>query len=630
MLQNMRESFTGKFAFALLVLIGLSFVFVGLNYSFIGSTNAAKVDGEEILAGAFEQRYRDAIQANPTLTMYEGELRVEVRRLLLDQLIQGQLIQNFLNENGYRISDEQLTANIQGTPEFQIDGRFDMEAYRQFLLLRNRTPEEFEPEHRNSLRQQQLELSVVATAIVTPAEYRRYLNLIAEQRVVTIATIDQAAVEDELIVTDDMIEAFYNENQAFFMSEDSADVDYIRVSRRDLAAGISPSEDELVAWYDQNQERYKQDEQRSARHILIIDADDAEARAQAAYDRVLAGEAFETVAAELSEDTGTASQGGDLGTRTEGDFFVDELRDAVFDMSVGEVRGPIESDFGFHVVRLDEIAEQGYLPFEEARDDVLSDVRGETAFDIYRQLERDLSNALFDSSDIQQIAESVGQTVETVEGFTRLAGGGPFGANQAAIDAIFEEIVLTGGQISEVTELDADSMAIFSVTQFNPASPKALADVRDEIDNSLRAEQAQTIMSNRVESALAAVADGADFGVASEAAGMTMTEPQLLTRGDQSVDSSLMFEIFAAAKPEQDSPVTGSARTTDGSIAIYSLASVLPGRPESIPLPQRDAGKLALAQDSGRNDFGAFIRSMYDEADIQINEDVLAAEDMFQ
>lgn len=630
MLQNMRESFTGKFAFALLVLIGLSFVFVGLNYSFIGSTNAAKVDGEEILAGAFEQRYRNALQANPQLAMYEGPLRVEVRRLLLDQLIQGQLIQNYLNGNGYRISDEQLTASIQDTPEFQVDGRFDMETYRQFLLLRNRTPEEFEPEHRNSLRQQQLELSVIATAIITPAEYRRYLNLIAEQRVVTIATIDQTAVAGELIVTDDMIEAFYNENQASFMTEDSADVEYIRVSRRDLAAGISPSEDELVAWYEQNVDRYKQDEQRRSRHILILDSDDAEARALAAFDRVQAGEAFETVAAELSEDTGTASQGGDLGTRTEGDFFLDELRDAVFDMTEGEVRGPIATEFGYHVVRLDEIAEQGFLPFEEARDDVLTDVRAEAAFDIYRQLERDLSYALFESSSIQEIANSVGQTVQTVEGFTRQVGGGPFGANQAAIDAIFDEIVLTGGQISEVTELDADSLAIFNVLQFNAASPIPLADVRDEIDNNLRAEQAQTIMGNRVESALAAVADGEDFGVAAEAAGMTVTEPQLLTRGDQTVDASLMFEVFAAAKPEQGAPVTGSARTTDGSIAIYSLASVLPGRPESIPLAQRDAGKLALAQDSGSNDFGAFIRSMYDEAEIQINEDVLAAEDMFQ
>ncbi len=628
MLQNMRESFTGKFAFALLVLIGLSFVFVGLNYSFIGSTNAAKVDGEEILAGTFEQRYRDALRNNPQLAIYEGPLRVEVRRMLLDSMIQGQLIQNYLNENGYRISDAQLTSDIQQTPEFQVDGRFDMDTYRTFLLLNGRTPEEWEPEHRNLLRQQQLELSLVATAIVTPAEYRRYLNLVAEQRVVTVATIDQAAVADELIVTEDMIGAYYDENLASFMEEDSADVEYIRISRREIAAGVNPSEEDLAAWHENNSDLYREDEERRASHILILNMDDGEARAQQALERVQAGEDFATVAAEMSEDSGTAADGGDLGAMTE-DQYLEGLGEAVFDMTEGEIRGPVETAFGFHIVRLDEIAEQRTLTLEQARDDVLADVRADQAFEIYRQLEDDMSDALFDTSEIADIAATLGQPVQVAEGYTR-QGGAPFGANQAAIDAIFEEIVLTGGQISEVIELDADSMAIFSVAEFYPASAKPLADVRDEIDNYLRAEQAQTIMANRAEAALAAVADGTDFGVAADDAGMAVTEPQLWTRGDPSVDSGLMLSVFSAGKPEEGAPLTGSSRTNDGSMAIYSLAAVLPGRPESIPLAQRDEGKLALAQESGTNDLGAFLRSLYDDADIAINEDVLAAEDMFQ
>ncbi len=628
MLQNMRENFTGKFALALLVLIGFSFVFFGLNYSFIGASYAARVDGEEILAGAFEQNYRNALQANPQLSLYEGPLRVEVRRILLDQMIQGQLLQNFLNDSGYRISDEQLMSNIQETPEFQVNGRFDMDVYRTYLAQRNYTPDRFEPEHRNTLRQQQLELSVAATAIVTPAEYRRYLNLVAQQRVVSVATIDQAAVDEDVIVADDEIETYYADNQANFMEQASADVEYIRVSRREVAEGIDPSEEDLIAWYDDNQDRYLQDEQRRARHILIVSGDDAEARAQDALERVQAGEAFETVAAEVSEDSGSAPQGGDLGSLTE-EQYLEGIGEAIFDMQEGEIRGPIQSAFGYHVVRLDEIFEQGILPFEQARGDILSDVRSQAAVDIYRQLERDLSNALFDMSNLQEVAAATGQTVETTEGFTR-QGGEPFGANQAAIDAIFDEIVLTGGQMSEVTELDADSMAIFRVAQFYPESVRPLADVRDEIENNLRAARAQTIMENRAEAALAAVADGEDFGVAAEASGLTVTEPQLWTRGDQTVDSSLMFEVFAAVKPEQGAPVTGRARTMDGSVAIYSLEAVLPGRPESIPLAQRDAGKLALAQDSGINDFGAFIRSLYDGADIEVNEDLLAADDLFQ
>ncbi len=629
MLQNMRESFTGKFAFALLVLIGLSFVFVGLNYSFIGSTNAAKVDGEEILAGAFEQRYREAVRREPQLALVDGQFRVDIRRMLLDGMIQGQLIRNYLDDNGYRISDEQLTSNIQEMPQFQVGGRFDMDAYRSFLLTNiGQTPEEWEPVRRNELREQQLQLSLIATAIVTPAEYRRYLNLIAEQRVVTVATIDQFAIADELIVTDDMIQAYYNENQAIFMDEESADVDYIRISRSTIAAGIDPSEDELVEWHSNNPELYQEDEQRRARHILILAGDDGEALAQQALERVQAGEAFETVAAEMSADTGTAADGGDLGSMTE-DQYLEGLGEAVFDMAEGEVRGPVETIFGFHIVRLDEIAEQRDLTLEQARDDVVADVRASQAFEIYRQYEDDLTEALFSSSEIREIGESLGEPVQTAAGFTR-QGGGPFGANQAAIDAIFEEIVLTGGQISEVIELDADSMAIFSVAEFYPASPKPMADVRGEIDNNLRAVQAETILANRAEAALAAVADGTDFGVAAENVDMTVTEPQLWTRGDPTVDENLISAVFDSGKPEEGATITGTARMTDGSIAIFSLAAVLPGRPESIPLAQRDEGKLALAQQSGSNDLRAFVESLYNDADIAINEDVLAAQDVIQ
>ena len=184
MLQQMRDNFTGTFAIVILAVIGLSFVFFGLNYSFIGSSYVAKVDGEEINANVFEQSYRDAVQRNPQLATASGQIRVQVRRGLLDQLIGQQLVENYLNENGYRISDEQLMRILQQTPEFQVDGTFDMQTYRSFLGERGMEPTRFEQLQRNTLRQRQLQLAVVATALVTPAEYRRYLNLFAEQRVV--------------------------------------------------------------------------------------------------------------------------------------------------------------------------------------------------------------------------------------------------------------------------------------------------------------------------------------------------------------------------------------------------------------------------------------------------------------
>ena len=162
------------------------------------------------------------------------------------------------------------------------------------------------------------------------------------------------------------------------------------------------------------------------------------------------------------------------------------------------------------------------------------------------------------------------------------------------------------------------------------ATRQALADVREQVAEELRGQQAESILNGRAEQMLAAVESGEDFGAAAEAAGLRVAEPQLLTRTDQTVDQSLVFEVFAAGKPTAEEPVTGRVRLQDDRYAVYSLDAVLPGRPEAIPLAERDQGKLMLAQQSGVGDFQAFVRALYDNADIVINDDVLAADDLFQ
>lgn len=631
MLQNMREKFTGTFAIILLAMIGLSFVFFGLNYSFIGSSYAARVDGEEINAGYFEQRYRDAIQGNPQLASLTGDIRVQVRRNLLEQLIAEQLIENFLNENGYRIGNDQIKTFIREAPDFQVDGRFDMETYRRILAENNLEPIRFEQLQRARLRQQQLQLAIGASALVTPAEYRRYLNLVAEQRVVTVATITPADVEDEIAINDEMIVAYYDNNPSLFQLPETADVEYIQVSRESVAEDIEIPEEDLVAYYQDNRSRYLQDEQRRARHILILFDDDeaaAEAKANDVLARLQAGESFETLAAEVSEDSLTATAGGDFGELTRSQY-QDELASVIFSMQEGDVEGPVKSEFGFHILKLEDIVEPGPLPLAQVRGELLSELRQREAEDRYRDLERALSDALFDNADIQAIADATGLPVQAASGITR-NGGEPFGSNQAAIDAIFDELVLTGGNVSEVTELDADSAAVFRVVSYNPAARQPLEEVREQIEVALRAQQAETLLVNRAEQMLEAIANGDEFGVAAEAAGFDVSEPQLLSRNDQNADQALIFEVFAAAKPATEAPVTGRVRNLDGSYSVYSLDAVVPGRPESIPLAERDEGKLMMAQKSGIGDYQAFVRSLYNDADIVINEDVVAASDLFQ
>ncbi len=634
MLQNIREKFTGPLALVILGVIAASFVFVGVgaNYNFLGGAWAAKVDGEEIGVNFFENRYRDFVQSNPALATAPEAQRVEYRRQILDGLIYEQLLENFLNENGYRIGNEALVEFIRTIPDFQgEDGQFDRNLYNEILAASLRTDAQFEANQRARLRQQQLQLAVGATALVTPSEYRRYINLVAEERLITTATFAPQSVTETIEIDEPAIVAYYDENPVLFQLPESADIEYILIDRDEVAATIEVSEEAIQRYYEENSFRYLQDEQREARHILVTFGDDedaAEAEINDVLARINAGESFEELAREFSDDGGTANNGGLFGalTRTQ---FPGELGAAIFALDEGQVDGPIRTDFGFHIVRLDRILPQGSLPLAQVRSELILEIRELEADAAFRALENELGNALFDSPEIAVAATATGLDLRTAEGITR-SGGEPFGSNQIAIDAIFDPNVLTGGQTSDLIELDATRAAVFRVTRYNEQSRQSLEDVRDQIIGILTAAEAERILKERADGLFAEVEAGAEFRGAAETAGAEVSEPILLARQDQTVDPAILYSVFAASKPTTTEPVRQVVRNSAGGYTVFSLDAVRPGRPESIPLAERDSGKLFRAQDSGFRDFSAFLLTLREDANVVINEDALAASEFFQ
>ena len=631
MLQNIREKFTGWIALAILGLIALTFVFVGgANFAFVGSNYAAKVDGVDIGLGQFEQSYRDVLQQNPQYATLPDNIRQQLRRNILEELIQQRVIDNYLEEAGYRVSDAQVTQLIQQIPEFQTNGRFDIELYRSLLAQNGYDPSSFERAQRVTIRRQQLERAIRGSAVLSPAAYRRFLNLAGEQRVVSLATFDSEAVGEDIVVTEEMVTAYYDQNPSLFQLEESADVRYVEIRHSDVAQSVDVTEEKILEYYEANSDLYLQDEQRQARHILVAFNDDeaaAEEKATALAARINAGEPFEDLARTNSDDTLTAGQGGDLGTLTRSQL-PDELGDAIFDMSAGDVQGPIRTDFGFHIVRLDRIVEQGPMALDQVRAEIMSDLQDQEAEGLFRELERKLSDALFDAESIEQLAGAVGLEVKSAEGFTR-SGGGSLGADAPIIDAVFDEVVLSGGQLSEIVEVDAGRSVVVSVVKHNPAMRQPLDEVREEVERAVRLQQAEEIMAARADEMVAALEGGADFGEAAEAVGAVASEePVLMSRGDQAVDQFVSVAVFTAVKPTQDAPTTGTTRNGQGGYTVYSVEAVLPGRPEALPIEQRDAGKAQLTDQAGVGEYIAFVQALRENADIIINEDAVAATDL--
>jgi len=632
MLQHIRDNLMGKIALAVLGLIALSFVFVGgANFTTIGSSYAAKVDGVDIGIGQFELAYRDEIQENPQYAALPEEYRLQLRTNILEQMIQQQVIDNYLDAAGFKITDRQLTEIVHQFPEFQLDGRFDRATYEAVLAGAGMTPTEFEASQRQSLRRSQLQRALRGSSVMPPSNYRRFLNLAFENRVVTTAEISSASVADEISVSEEMVAAFYDDNPAMFNLPEKADVEYVEINRDAVAAEIQVTEEQLQEYYEFNKDRYQQDEQRQARHILILfDGDEAAAEgiADEMVTRVRAGEFFDDLARRYSKDSSTSDNGGNLGALTRAQL-PDALSDVVFSMQEGEIRGPIKGDFGFHVVRLDKILETGPLPYQQVRASLLTEVQEQESDGLFRARVRQLSDALFDASDIHAVADAIGAEVQSVSGFAR-DDQENFDGNAAVVDAIFDPDVLSGANLSEIVEMDADRTLVFAVSKHYEATRDSLDNARDQIVAVLTSRQSESLMSGRAQQLLDAIEAGASFEDAAASVGADAPVTSMLTRNAEDSDQMLAVAVFTAIKPIQGKPTLGSTRNSVGGYTVYSLDAVIPGQPEIIPLAERDAGRNQLVDQYGIGDFVAFVQALRANAEVIINDDVLAAQDVFQ
>ena len=323
----------------------------------------------------------------------------------------------------------------------------------------------------------------------------------------------------------------------------------------------------------------------------------------------------------------TAANGGDLGLIFHSQM-PDALGDSIFSMRENNINGPVRSDFGFHVVRLDAIIAGGPLPLEQVRIELERELRDRKAEAEYRNLETDLGNALFDALELSAMAEAIGLEVQSATGFKR-AGGEPFGANQAVIDAVFDSRVLNDGEISDVIEIDANRSGVLRVAAHHESVRKPLDEVRDRISGALRSARAQDMIADRSSQLQAALNAGDDMTTAAESVGAVVSPSAAVPRVDEKMDARLLAAVFRQKKPGEGQSRIGSAVTEAGNFVVFRLTNVIPGRPEAIPLADRDARKQELAASSGTSDFSAFLNELYERADIVMRDEILETQNTF-
>ena len=631
MLQRIHDSLGKWIVVAVLGLIAFTFIFWGVDFGLTGITTfAAKVNGEDVALVDFDRELQ--ARQNQYQEIYRSELpddvRRELRRAVIDDLVRDAALKQRVEEQGYRVSDATLAQSIRDIAAFQVDGQFSIEVYQGLLANQGLTPTSFEALQRESLEVGDLQRGIADSTFLTPAEFRRYIELYNQRREVAYALFDTAAFSSNVTIDDAAIAARYDNNQASYQTAETVDLEYIELSLADIAATVELTEEEIRAAYEEEQERFETIEERRARHILIEVAEGqdeaARAAAESAATRLRGGADFAAVAAEVSADAGTKAQGGDLGWIGRGTL-PGPFEDALFALEVGELSAPVRTEFGFHVIRLDELRAGELQPFEAVREELAAETRTRRAEDEFYDRANRLGDAAFDAySELATVATATGLPIKTLMGFPRSGDSDAFTNNAAVVQAAFGEEVVDSGRNSELVELADDHVLVLRVAAHHVSTTRPLDEVREQIREELTLERAQQLTEEAAQAFFAAIEQGGDPATLAAAQGGTWMPAAWIMRTDSAAPTEVLSAAFGMPKTAAGAPSQREIiALANGGQAVIVVTGVEPGEPTSMTQAERDQRQQQLADQAARADLTGYAGNVRDAATVRIPDDIL-------
>ncbi|MFO7748232.1 MAG: SurA N-terminal domain-containing protein [Orrella sp.] len=578
---------------ALLVLVVPAFAFFGIEgYTGFMSNDKelAKVNGVAITEPEFDQARR--AQLEQMRSMQGSDFDAEAldtpafRQRILDELINRRVIATAAMDGRYTVSDEALRDAIAEIPAVQEDGKFSAQRYRQILAGQGMTPADFEMGLRRDLILAQVLGPIGQTARTPTAVINQIVDGLTEQRTVAVRRFARSAYEADVSITEEDIQAWYDANADRIRQPASVDVQYIVLDEQAASSDVTVPESEVQTYYEQNESRFGQPERRRVRHILFEVPADADAQAKEAalaearaiLEQLKADPTqFAELAAENSDDPGSASQGGDLGWISK-DTLVPEVEAAVFDLPENQISDAVESPFGYHVLEVTEIQEPTVKPLAQVRDEVIAEITRQMAAARFADIATQMTSLVYEQRDaLAPVAEAVGLPLQTAKGLSRegliadtfivreepLTEATEEILNQPRVRQVaFSSDVLTDRFNSGAIEIAPDLIVALRVTELRPEFVPPLEQVSDLIREELVEERAL---------ALAREAGKAALLVANETEEPEGFEPaQVVSRQDPRELTSA--EIQAVTRlPKADVPTVVGVDTQTG----FSLLNVV-------------------------------------------------------
>ncbi|NMY41446.1 peptidylprolyl isomerase [Pseudomonas sp. WS 5013] len=615
MLQNIRDNSQGWIAKTIIGVIVVLMALTGFDaiiQSTSNSQNAAEVNGEKItqssLNAAVDMQRRQLIQQfgkDFDASLLDDKL---LRQASLDSLVDRTLLLQGAKEAGMGFSDASLDQLILQTPAFQVDGKFNAARFDQILQQQGMGRMEFRERLKQDVLVSQLQASLAASNFVTDAELENFVRLDKQTRDFASQTIhiDTKSID----ISDDELKAYYDEHKDQYMSPEQVVVEYVELRKESFFAQAEASDEELQALYQK--EIANLAEQRRAAHILLevndkLSDEQAKAKLAEVAERLKQGEDFAKLAEEVSQDPGSASNGGDLGFAGPG-VYDPEFEKSLYALKKDEVSAPVRSSFGWHLIKLLDVQAPEVPSFDSLKAKLEREVKAQQVEQRFVEAAKELEEASFEASDLAQPAQELGLQVQTSGAFGREGGEG-VAANRQVVQAAFSPEVLEDGANSGAIELDPDTTLVLRVKEHKKPTLLPLEEVSAGIRDALSRKKASEAAKAEGEALLAQLRDGG-------ASGKDWKVVEAATRSQEGVEPEVLQALFRMAKPEDGKSSFAGLTLNSGDYVVLRLDGVGQAKAE-LSAEEKTSYRRFLASRAGQQDFAAYREQLKESADIE-------------
>lgn len=551
MLEAIRERTQGWVAKLILIGITIPFALFGIDSYFTNAgSNAeiASVDGEAISVQEYSnamQSLRNRIQAEDQKADLSSLDTIEVKRSVLDKLINEKLLALEAQKSKFMVGDNQLTSYITNLDEFKQDGKFSQEMYDQILSQNKLTSSRFESMMRHDLTVQQAKNGIATLSYIPKDLANSLLALENQSREVSVVDINTKDFLSQVTIKPEDVKAYFEKNKDKFRSPERVKVAFVLLAANMLIKDMAVSPDEIKQYYQENIQQFQGDEQRRASHILISfgvsatpqSKEEAKKKAESVLAEVNKDPSkFAELAKKYSQDPGSGANGGDLGLFGRG-AMVKPFEDAVFSMKPGEISKLVESEFGYHIIKLTEISGAAES-FDSVKPKILAELLYQKALAKYASEAESFNNMVYEqSTSLEPAAKAFNSGVQKTDWMSREEAA-KFFKSEKMMQAIFSDEVIKDKRNTEAIETAPNSLISARVIDYQVAAPRKFEEVSAAIEEALRLEAATKLAVQKGNAELQSLKAG-------KSVALDWTTPVKVTRKNaQGLTDITMSQVF--------------------------------------------------------------------------------------